>query len=81
MRFFNKKVWVDGNGRELDVEEMADDYIMNCLALLQRRKNELSDVEWDFKAINKEITRCDKAIAMFADEMLRREDLGITIER
>lgn len=73
--------WEDGYGIRHEVDKMSNDYVMNCICFLQKRRERLDRVEFDVKSINDEINACAQSIEMFADELERREQIGLVIER
>ena len=74
-------VWADKRGIEHDLQKMSDAYIINIMAFLTRSKEKLTNIEWDNSQIDLEVSRIDTWIERFSEELIRRETLGITIDR
>lgn len=82
-RIKNVQYWTDGRGRNHDITKMSNDYVINCIGFLQRRIQLLNEVEYDTQgyALEKEIAQYQQNIKMFVEELDRREEHGIMIER
>lgn len=44
-----KKYWINAKGEQVDIAKMDDQYLLNCLNLV-RRKAELNDLYWEYRA-------------------------------
>ncbi len=73
--------WTDKHGIDHDITAMSDQYIVNIMGYLTRRKGDLDDIEWEAKQIETEINFIDSWNMVFADELQRRSNEGISIDR
>lgn len=78
----NKILWKDGEGNLHDITKMSDEYVKNCIAWLQRRKNEFDAVAEEHGYDLSDYTDEDYDwIETFLQELCRRGEEEITIPR
>lgn len=44
-----KKYWINRKGERVDITQMDDKYLLNCLNLV-RKQSELRDLYWEYRA-------------------------------
>lgn len=74
--------WTDGCGHDHNIQKISDEYLLNIIAWLQRRKQGIADAAaeegYDLSEI---LDDHSTDLQTMLDELCRRSDEGIVIER
>lgn len=73
--------WRTADGRELDIQTMADDHIWNCINLLTTKLHNFTTIPKGYKSVTSIINEIKQDRADLLCEMDRRHRKGIEIER
>ena len=77
MGMMNKTLWHSNNGL-VDIKDMEDDHIVNTIALLERRRDNLRVTisRTGTKVLTKHLNTTDSWIKAFLKELKRRDKTG-----